>query len=591
VYSLAFSPDSTILASANEMLISRSKGNVVTNASILLWDMKPYIEQVPQQPNIVVSEESHKFNDTLITTHSDWNFTISNAGNSNLTINGIDSDNPAFTITPLTFPQDIAPGKSLNVTAIFSPAEEKSYTGIITITSNVPDKSSVSVSLEGMGVPDIGCAVIVTASGVSFERMIDNKANKIYKSLHNLGFDDNRIYYLNDEPQDTDGNGDNDVDSDNTKDKLEEVITKWAPQWVGSSGPLILYAASHGSKVATFELNKSESVTSLDLNLWFNEFSKQAKEAKIIIVIDACYSGSFITDAFASISSTNRIIITSTRDDKLLSGILNHFGYGFFKWLEKGEDVLQAFIKASEMDLKTGVILGEPWIDDNGDGIGHPAKSLADDGKVAATVKIGRPGAPVTETEGFVCATLFSPGELRVYDAEGRVTGLVNGNIKEEIPNSVYIEESKDVIIFPSANNYRYEVVGTDAGKYGLTVASIKGEETTTFNAKDISITAKTVHQYSIDWDALSNDKGVTINIDSNGDGKFEETINSGASFIAYNCDVNSDGVVNILDLVIVGKYFGKSAPDNAKADVNKDGIVDILDLNIVGQYFGEVYK
>jgi len=57
------------------------------------------------------------------------------------------------------------------------------------------------------------------------------------------------------------------------------------------------------------------------------------------------------------------------------------------------------------------------------------------------------------------------------------------------------------------------------------------------------------------------------------------------------NCDVNSDGVVNILDLVIVGKYFGKSAPDNAKADVNKDGIVDILDLNIVGQYFGEVYK
>ncbi|MBM3240430.1 choice-of-anchor D domain-containing protein [Candidatus Poribacteria bacterium] len=89
-----------------------------------------------------------------MTANSDWNFTISNTGNSNLTINGIDSDNPAFTITPLTFPQDIAPGKSLNVTATFSPTEEKSYTGIITITSNVPDKSKVSISLEGIGVPD-----------------------------------------------------------------------------------------------------------------------------------------------------------------------------------------------------------------------------------------------------------------------------------------------------------------------------------------------------------------------------------------------------------------------------------------------------
>lgn len=57
-----------------------------------------------------------------------------------------------------------------------------------------------------------------------------------------------------------------------------------------------------------------------------------------------------------------------------------------------------------------------------------------------------------------------------------------------------------------------------------------------------------------------------------------------------YSCDMNSDGVVNILDLVIVVKSFGKDV-NNAKADVNKDGIVDALDLNIVGQHLGEVYK
>ncbi len=46
--------------------------------------------------------------------------------------------------------------------------------------------------------------------------------------------------------------------------------------------------------------------------------------------------------------------------------------------------------------------------------------------------------------------------------------------------------------------------------------------------------------------------------------------------------DVNSDGVVNILDLVVVANAFGKAAPD-----LNGDRIVNILDLVIVAQAFG----
>ena len=41
--------------------------------------------------------------------------------------------------------------------------------------------------------------------------------------------------------------------------------------------------------------------------------------------------------------------------------------------------------------------------------------------------------------------------------------------------------------------------------------------------------------------------------------------------------DVNEDGVVSILDLVIVGSNLGQTG-ENA-ADVNGDGIVDIVDL------------
>ena len=49
--------------------------------------------------------------------------------------------------------------------------------------------------------------------------------------------------------------------------------------------------------------------------------------------------------------------------------------------------------------------------------------------------------------------------------------------------------------------------------------------------------------------------------------------------------DINGDGEVNILDLVLVANAFGES---NLKADVNGDGEVNILDLVAVANAFGE---
>jgi len=118
----------------------------------------------------------------------------------------------------------------------------------------------------------------------------------------------------------------------------------------------------------------------------------------------------------------------------------------------------------------------------------------------------------------------YSPIEIRVYDSQGRVTGLVNGEAKSEIPKSVYCNGT--ITIFSSVKAYHYELIGTGEGTYGLEITSVVNGEPTTFTATDIPTLSGSTHQYTIDWDALSQgEEGVMVQVDSDGDGTFEKTI------------------------------------------------------------------
>jgi len=123
-------------------------------------------------------------------------------------------------------------------------------------------------------------------------------------------------------------------------------------------------------------------------------------------------------------------------------------------------------------------------------------------------------------------AGLGSPGELRVYDSQGRVTGLVNGTVMIEIPGSDYFQNT--VTIFFPNDTYRFVVAGTTEGFYGLTVTAVTRQENITFSAIDIPTLTNAIHQYTIDWDTLSlGEQGVTTQVDSDGDGVFEHTFTS----------------------------------------------------------------
>ena len=131
---------------------------------------------------------------------------------------------------------------------------------------------------------------------------------------------------------------------------------------------------------------------------------------------------------------------------------------------------------------------------------------------------------------------LFSPGNVQVSDAQGRVTGWVEGEVKEEIPNSFYDEETKTITVFFPEGSLKYKVIATEEGEYGLMINSHQEgesglminshqrEETDTVMAINIPIASTGIHEYTVDWDALSEgEEGVTIRVDSDGDGIFEQ--------------------------------------------------------------------
>jgi len=150
---------------------------------------------------------------------------------------------------------------------------------------------------------------------------------------------------------------------------------------------------------------------------------------------------------------------------------------------------------------------------------------ISEEGAVYLSNRIVEMG-PIKYDNNYEMSKIHSPGELRMYDSQGRVTGLVNGHVKEEIPNSIYDIESKSVMILLATDTYRYEVIGTDTGEYGLDILSVRGTKHNKISLTKVPILPNVVHQYTADWNNFPEEKMITLNVDSNNDGTFDENVN-----------------------------------------------------------------
>jgi len=195
-------------------------------------------------------------------------------------------------------------------------------------------------------------------------------------------------------------------------------------------------------------------------------------------------------------------------------------------------------------------------------------------------------GSEGTEYQNFdlankcICANnnrivleLRSPGEIRAYDDKGNITGLINGEIKEEILNSIYDKENNFITLFFPEESYKYEIKGITEGKYGFSASYIQNGEIITFNSEEIFVSTNTVHQYQIDWQALTQgEKGVRVNIDLEGDGIFDQTVSAGKEFHIEKTNLSYQGDTS--------GYFSDSI--NLKAVLTDESGNGILNKEII---------
>jgi hypothetical protein len=264
------------------------------------------------------------------------------------------------------------------------------YQGYISLISNGGGKN-VYVELE---VTAVGYAIIVVGTSrnpiFGYDTIFDftnNAGNHAFLVLLKLGFTKDDIFYLNpriDQDVDGDGNSTNDIDAISNLANFDFAM-QLAKQKVNSNVPLILYLVDHGYDDG-FCLNENTDLTAGSLSSYINDIRLSTGCNDIIIIIDACQSGSFIDN----LSAQGTIVITSTSSDQFayFPG-LSVFSAPFWVSISAQSSLGEAFNFASS---KLGIwgLAQTPLLEDNNDGKGHPAAvPNGGDGILAMSTYIG----------------------------------------------------------------------------------------------------------------------------------------------------------------------------------------------------------
>lgn len=218
---------------------------------------------------------------------------------------------------------------------------------------------------------DTNAKAIIVAGGGAFPGntiwdATQMNANFAYRALTYQGFTKESICYLtSDTDLDLDDNGVlDDVDGDATWGNLRDAVTGWA----ADADSLVVYLVDHGGD-GTFRLNDTEVLSASELDAWLDALQATVP-CKVIVVIDACNSGSFVS-ALTPPLGRERIVLTSCGADEsayfVTSGSVS---FSSFSWTQvlNGLSVEDAFSLTS--DAIGGQLPQTAQLDGDGDGPG-----------------------------------------------------------------------------------------------------------------------------------------------------------------------------------------------------------------------------
>ena len=152
---------------------------------------------------------------------------------------------------------------------------------------------------------------------------------------------------------------------------LDYAFNTWAPTKVGPNGILMVYIHDHGGTDA-MAMAPFPSLAAWEVDAYLDGFEAASGCDRIIVVYEACASGSWLDD----LSKSDRIIMTSTEPgySAWWSPIPPHismFGEGLYKSILAGNSVGDAFVDAHHEIKALGYEVQNPCIEDNHDGVGH----------------------------------------------------------------------------------------------------------------------------------------------------------------------------------------------------------------------------
>lgn len=204
--------------------------------------------------------------------------------------------------------------------------------------------------------------------GDPLQAHIHNVTDRINRVFLGHGYTPDRIFYMATDP------GRPGWDALPTHDDLEAAITDWAAAKVGPDRPLTLYMVDHGD-YDNFPLDQTRghTVSVAELDGWLAELEAARPGVKINVIVEACYSGSFI-DLPKKISRQGRVVITSTSAHNVAyaspTGAI--FSDYFISALDRG-DSLYGALQNSTWAVRAIYPDQQPWLDDNGNGMPNEA--------------------------------------------------------------------------------------------------------------------------------------------------------------------------------------------------------------------------